>query len=270
MDLTVHVDLSEVSDRLKAAPDKAKKISAKILTSAAYDINANIKAAMRDRFRGGATPYSLRAFNVIKATEDKLESRVELRQDSPGKGTEYNKALAHLFNGGNRAWKRMEGAFLKIGALPAGYIMVPGAACPLDQFGNAPASFIRQLLSYLGAAEINAGYRANMTDKRKSKLANIGKTESGYKTINGVIYFISRGPGNWFGSRSWKFGRSQHLPMGIWRKSGIHGVKTDPVFLFVRQGTYSKVIDLERIARDYQETKFNAMAGRHLKSIMEP
>lgn len=269
MELTAHVDLSDVSERLKAAPEKARKITAKILTSAAYDINADIKAAMQSRFRGGATPYSLRAFNVVKAAEDKLESRVELRQDSPGKGTAYNKALSHLFNGGDRAWKRMEGAFLKIGALPTGYIMVPGDACPLDQFGNAPASFIRQLLSYLGAAETNLGYRANMTAKRKAKIEDRGKSERGYATINGAIYFISRGKGNWFGARSWQFGRSQHLPMGIWRRSGIHGVKVEPVFMFVRRGTYSKIIDLERIARDYQETKFNAMAGRHLKSIME-
>lgn len=269
MDLTVNVDLSQVMERLKAAPEKARKISAKILTSAAFDINANIKEAMQKTFKGGATPFTLRSFNVTKASEDTLESRVSLRTDTPGKGTAYNKALGHLFDGGNRAWKRAEGAFLKIGVLPPGYIMVPGAGCPLDQFGNAPSSFIRQLLSYFGAAELKSGARANMTDKRKAKLANVGKTESGYKTINGVVYFISRGKGNWFGGQSWKNGREQHLPMGIWKKSGIHGVKVEPVFLFVRQGTYSKVIDLSQIVKDYQTTKFNAMAGRHLKSVLE-
>lgn len=269
MDLTVNVDLSQVFERLKSAPEKARKISAKILTSAAFDINANIKETMKNTFKGGATPFSLRSFNVIKASEDNLESRVSLRTDSPGKGTAYNKALGHLFDGGNRAWKRAEGAFLKIGLLPAGYIMVPGAGCPLDQFGNAPSSFIRQLLSYFGAAELNAGYRANMTAKRKAKIADAGKTESGYKTINGVVYFISRGKGNWFGGRSWKNGRGQHLPMGIWKKTGIHGVKVQPVFLFVKQGTYSKAIDLEQILASYQETKFMPMVGRHLKSILE-
>ncbi len=269
MDLTVNVDLSQVMERLKAAPEKARKISAKILTSAAFDVNAEIKTAMHQRFKGGATPYALRAFRVIKSTPETLESRVELRQDSPGKGNEYNKALGHLFSGGTRAWKKMEGAFLKTGYLPPGYAMVPGAAAPLDAFGNIPASFIRQLLSYLGAAEINLGYRANMTDKRKSKLASVGKTESGYKTINGVVYFISRGKGNWFGAISWKYGRTQNLPMGIWKKSGIHGVKVQPVFLFVKQGAYSKVIDLEQILSTYQETKFMPMVGRHLKSILE-
>lgn len=269
MDLTVNVDLSQVMDRLKAAPQKARKISAKILTSAAFDVNASIKETMQKTFKGGATPFTMRSFNVVKATEDSLESRVELRTDTPGKGTAYNKALGHLFSGGNRAWKRMEGAFLKIGVLPAGYIMTPGAGCPLDQFGTAPPSFIRQLLSYFGAAALNAGYRANMTDKRKNKLADRGKTERGYKTINGVVYFISRGKGNWFGGRSWKNGREQQLPMGIWKKSGIHGVKVEPVFLFVRQGTYRKTIDLEQIVKDYQATKFNAMAGRHLQSILE-
>lgn len=269
MNLTVNVDLSQVMDRLKAAPEKARKISAKILTSAAFDVNANIKEAMKNTFKGGATPHALRSFRVIKATEEKLESRVELRPDSQGKSNTYEEIFGHLFNGGNRAWKRAEGAFLKIGVLPAGFIMVPGAGCPLDQFGNAPAPFIRQLLSYFGAAELNAGYRANMTDKRKEKLADRGKTERGYKTINGVVYFISRGKGNWFGARSWKYGREQQLPMGIWKKSGMHGVKVEPVFLFVRKGIYRKTIDLEKILNEYQATKFNAMAGRHLKSILE-
>lgn len=269
MDLTVNVDLSQVMDRFKAAPQKARKISAKILTSAAFDVNASIKDVMQKTFKGGATPYTLRSFKVIKATEESLESRVELRTDSPGKGTDYNKALGHLFSGGNRAWKKMEGAFLKTGYLPPGYNMVPGDGCPLDQFGNAPPSFIRQLLSYLGAAEINAGYRANMTDKRKRKLADIGKTENGAMIINGVVYFISRGKGNWFGGRSWKYGRDQNLPMGIWKKTGIHGVKVSPVFLFVRRGAYRKTIDLAQIVNDYQANKFNAMAGRHLQSILE-
>jgi hypothetical protein len=269
MEIKAHVDMSQVIDYFRGIPDKARAVSSKILTSAAFDVNAEIKTAMQQRFKGGATPYALRSFRVIKSTPETLESRVELRQDSPGKGNEYNKALGHLFIGGTRAWKKMEGAFLKTHYLPPGYAMVPGAAAPLDAFGNVPASFIRQLLSYLGAAEINLGYRANMTDKRKAKLANVGRTEGGYKTINGAVYFISRGKGNWFGARSWKEGRSQHLPMGIWKKSGIHGVKVQPVFLFVKQGTYSKVIDLEQILASYQETKFMPMVGRHLKSILE-
>lgn len=269
MDLTVHVDLSQVMDRLRAIPDRARRISAKILTAAAYDINADIKQAMQKTFKGGATPYALRSFNVIKATEDSLESRVELRTDSPSKGTPYNKALGHLFNGGTRAWKRMEGAFLKAHVIPPGYMMVPGESCPIDAFGNVPPAFIRMLLSYLGAAETTLGQRSNMTDKRKAKIANLSRTESGYKTINGAVYFVSRGKGNWFGARSWMQGREQKLPMGIWKKSGIHGVKVEPIFMFVRQGTYGKAIDLEQIVNTYQATRFNAMAGRYLKSIVE-
>lgn len=263
--LEVKIDMSKVKQMFDKVPGKAKVISAKILTSAAFDVNAEIKDAMKKTFSGGPTPYSLRAFSVTKATPDSLVSRVSLRMDSPGKGTPYNIALEHLFSGGNRHWKRMEGAFLKTGYLPPGYSMVPGSGCPLDQHGNAPASFVRQLLSYLGAAEINAGYRANMTQKKKDKLANIGRTEGGSKTINGVVYFISRGKGTWFGARSWQNGRIQHLPMGIWKKSGIHGIKIEPVFLFVRRGNYKKIIDLEQVFKNYQATKFKPMVSRYLK-----
>ena len=266
--LTVNVDLSQVKKLFKDAPGKARAISARILTSAAFDINAEIKTTMQRTFRGGATPYSLRAFNVIKATPESLESRVSLRTDSPGKGTPYNRALEHLFSGGSRAWKRMEGAFVNKGLVARGYAIVPAAGCPLDAFGNVPASFIRQIMSYFGTFG-EQGYRANMTDKRKRSLAKYGKTESGYKTINGAVYFLSKGPGNWYGARSWQQGRSQHLAYGIWKKSGIHGVKVQPVFLFVKQGTYGKVIDLAQIVNNYQTTKFMPMVGRHLKSILE-
>jgi hypothetical protein len=231
------------------------------LNDLAFEANAEIKKQMQAKFKGGATRYTLAAFKVKKATPENLTAIVSLRTDSPGKSRPYDKVLGHLFTGGTRRWKRMEGAFLRIGVLPAGYMMtVPRDASwanPLDSYGNPRPSFITQLISYFGAFG-EQGFRANMTDKRKNKLANRGVTESGYKTINGVIYFISRGPGMWYGRR-------QHMAAGIWAKRGTHGSEVAPVFLFVeRKKEYRKVIDLDAIGRAVVGQKWRRQFNRWL------
>ncbi len=87
-----------------------------------------------------------------------------------------------------------------------------------------------------------------MSDKRRDKLAK--RSKSGYKKIRGVEYFISRGPGTWFG-------RPQHLPAGIWAKTGTHGVVVAPIFLFVKAGQWGKAIDIESIARATVSREFS-------------
>ena len=184
-------------------------------------------------------PYTTRqALQVIAATKDTLTATVGLgvKIDSPSKGTPYEKALGHLFTGGKREWKKVEAAFRRIGILPAGWIIVPGAGCTLDQYGNIPRSLLVQLISYFNAFT-EQGYRANMSDRRRRQLAKIGRTESGYKTINGVQYFISYGNRGRQGDRYTNGRFDQHLSSGIWARSGIHGSQVKPVLMFVRMGT---------------------------------
>lgn len=198
------------------------------------------------------TPYTTRqAIQVKMATRETLTSTVGLgaKFDAPGKGTPYERSLGHLFTGGTRAWKKMERAFERIRSLPAGMMMVPGGACPLDAYGNPPRGFIAQLISYFNAFG-EQGYKANMSDKRRARLAKIGVSAGGYKTINGVQYFVSYGRRGRPGGDRYIHGRfDQHLPAGIWSRSGIHGSNIEPIFLFVRAGHWSRRIDLERIAR---------------------
>jgi hypothetical protein len=230
------------------------------LNDLAFEANAEIKKEMQAKFKGGATRYTLAAFRVQKARPDNLTAIVGLRTDTPGKSRPYDKVLGHLFTGGTRRWKRMEGAFLRAGILPGGYSMTvprdPSWANPLDSYGNPKPALISQLISYFGAAG-EQGYRANMTEKRKDKLANRGLNASGHKTINGVVYFASRGPGMWFGRR-------QHLAAGIWAKRGTHGSDVVPVFLFVKRGAYNRVIDLDAIGRAVVGQKWDRQFNRWL------
>ena len=101
-----------------------------------------------------------------------------------------------------------------------------------------------QLISYFNASS-EQGYKANMSDRRRRQLARLGRTASGYKTINGVQYFISHGRM-----------RNQHLQPGVWSRTGIHGVDVKPILMFVRMGTWKRYIDLPAIATDVVRTEF--------------
>lgn len=200
-----------------------------------FDILEDIKAGVA----GGATPYTLRAFGLDTATQDNLTARWFLKNDAPAKGSNWQRTLSHLFEGGPRDIKRVERAFEKAGILPAGRFMVPAAdswAMPLDANGNVPRGLIVQIISYFNAFG-EQGYRANMSDRRRANLAKQGRTASGHLAINGVMYFVSQGKG-----------RGQHLAAGIWAKRGTHGADVAPVFLFVRQPAYGRRFNPHAIA----------------------
>ncbi len=261
--ITVKVEgLQALQANLMGMQKQVRYAASRALNNVAFKANAEVKAEMRRAFKGGATPYTLSAFKVIKADKANLTAVVALRSDSGGKARSYDVTLKHLFTGGTRTWKGMEGAFRRIGVLPPGYMIVPGDACPLDGYGNPPKSLIVQLISYFNAFG-EVGFKGNMTDKRRSKLAKVGKSASGYKTIGGVQYFVSRGRGQWYG-------RPQHLPAGIWSKTGIHGVDVKPIFMFVRTGKWRRFIDLQKIGEQvvgkHWQSEFDAELAKAMRN----
>lgn len=253
--------LDSVSASINGVQKQMPFVIAQALTRIAYLIRQAIideMAHVLDR----PTFYTLKqAIQVIPATKSKQEATIGLgvKVSAPAKGTPYVKALGHLFTGGSRTWKRMEGAFRGSGILPAGYMMVPAAnswAMKLDSFGNAPKGQIVQLLSYFNSFG-EQGFKANMTDKRRKTLAKAGKTASGYKTINGVAYFVSRG----------KTDRNP-LSAGIWAKRGTHGSDVAPVFIFVKRGQWRQLINIERIAQTIIDKHWKAEFDRSFSDAM--
>lgn len=232
---------------LKRRQEQIPYASALAVTRLGHGVRKAVVAEMEAKL-SAPKPYATRqAMQVVEGTKQSPTATVGLgvKVDAPSKGTPYNKALGHLFVGGSREWKKMEGAFRRIGMLWPGYIIVPGQGCPLDQYGNPPARLITTLISYFGAFA-EQGSKSNATDRSKKRRAKFGQTESGYRTIGGVVYFISRGRGQWYG-------RSQHLAAGIWSKTGIHGSDVKPILMFVKMGVWQKYIDLPQIARTHIE-----------------
>ncbi len=229
------------------------------------------KEAEQDGIRAAfdrPTRYTLNSVYSTTATKMKPEASVGIKDGlSTSKGTPASKYLAPEVYGGGRRVKRFERALIAAGImLPGWYAVAPRGgswAVKLDAYGNIPAAFVVRLLSYLQAfAEV--GHKANMTVDKRAKLAKVKRSKAGHKSIGGVVYFVSYGPGG--RSRS-RFG--QHLPAGIWAKRGTHGADVAPVVLFVRdQPTYRQRFRFYGIAEQTIRNEFNREFQASLRDAM--
>lgn len=233
--------LDALRQRVRNLPKQFRYAGARALNDVAFLARGAVVGEMQKVF-DRPTPFILRSTRVIKATPDKLS--VSIFPDSPGgKSVDPVNVLRAEVFGGQRKLKRFERAFQRIGALLPGMVMVPAAGAPRDGYGNVPGSFIVRLISYFQAFG-EQGYRANMKQRGINRLAKFGKTDSGFKRINGVQYFISRGRGEYSGAGSWRNGQQQHLAAGIWQRTGTHGSDIKPVFLFVREPRYGQRLQM--------------------------
>ncbi|MGH7605425.1 MAG: hypothetical protein ACRENK_15695 [Gemmatimonadaceae bacterium] len=186
---------------------------------------------MRDVF-DRPTPYTLNSLYSKGATKTNLEAVVWLKYDT-SKGTPADKYLLPQIRGGQRSLKRFELALRSVGALPSGYFAVPGSAADLDAYGNMKSSQIVQILSYFRAFP-EAGYRANITEKRKQKLNR-----------QGIAYFVGS-PGG---------GKS---PLGIWKRVGLaRGSSIKPIIIFVKSVHYAVRFDFDYVGQQTVRLEFS-------------
>lgn len=190
------------------------------------------------------TKYTLGSLYVQRSDKRNLTATVGFKdKSSAGKGNPASNYISPQILGGNRGVKRFESALIRAGVLPKGMYVTPGAGVTLDAHGNIPSALIVQILSYFRAFG-EQGYSANITEQKKAAM------KKGIKGQDGYAYFVSRGKGDWFG-------RYQHLPPGIYRRTHFHGGSSiKPIFMFVGTPTYSDIYDFfgvaqRTVARDF-------------------
>jgi hypothetical protein len=199
---------------------------------------------MRDVFRS-PTPYTLNSVYVRPATTSRLEAEVKLKDDAT-KAVPASKFLAAQVSGGQRELKRFERALTATGVMPVGYRAVPGRGAKLDAYGNMSRGQIVQILAFFRAFP-EMGYKANMTDKGKARLAR------GSKRVQGFAYFVGA-PGD-------------RLPLGVYQRISFHGgTAVRPVLLFVRSAVYQPVFDFQYVVEQTVKTEF---AGEFAKAYIE-
>ena len=216
--------LKEIQAQLGAQSKQAAYAASRALTTSAYAVNDRLKKEMSATFKGGATPYTLRAFKVIKADKATLTAEVNLRTDAPDSGTNYSKALAHMFTGGQRKYKKLEGWLRGRGILPAGLTIAPGAGMPLDGYGNMRRAALTEMLGVIGT---------QLKNLRVYRRTGAGKAQKA------VGYFVVK-PGD----------KTNKHP-GIYKRIETGATSgLSPMILFVSPASYRKTVDLDRIARE--------------------
>jgi hypothetical protein len=227
--INVSSNTEAVIAQMNARRDQVPFATALALTRTAAVVKDAEVREMRDVF-DRPTPYTLNALYMKPATKSNLQAVVWLKADT-SKGTPADKYLTPQIRGGARSLKRFERALAAVGALPPDYMALPGAAAKLDSYGNMDRGQIVQLLSYFKAFP-EMGYRANITDARKAKLAR------GTKSRLGFVYFVGRPAGG-------------KLPLGIWQRFNFgHGSAIKPIMIFVPSVLYNAVFDFDYVAKN--------------------
>lgn len=217
------------------------------LNDTAFKIKAAEEREVRDVF-DRPTPRTQKAFYVKRSTKQKLVAEIGI-EEFGGKGVAPSKYLLAQIVGGSRRPKRFEVALMRAGVMPASHRAVPGAAAKMDAYGNMQGGQIVQILSYFRAFP-EAGYKANITDKRKAALRKGSKRKVGFE------YFVGS-PGD---------GR---LPLGIWQRFRFAGsTAIKPVLIFVASATYEAVFDFEYVARNTVSKEFDKIFTQRMAEAL--
>ena len=214
------------------------------LTRTGVLVRESIKTTMRRVF-DRPTPYTMNALFLEKADATRLVAKVWLKDDRAGSGTPATEYLLPQVSGGARNVKRFEVGLRAIGALPAGWLVTPGAGARLDAYGNVSKGQIIEVLSQLRITLL-AGSTRNMSfDARRQIRAQ--------RRAGGRFFVVAPG------------GR---LQPGVYQRE-FFGRNVTPVFAFVSRASYRKRLDFYGEASKVIEANLQAEIGRGIAEQIE-
>ena len=243
MQVSIKIDgLDDVKRQLGAMQKQASYAASRAINTTTFAVNAEIKKSMQATFAGGATPYTQRAFSVAKADKASLTASVSLRTDAPAGGTNYSKALAHLFKSGRRDYKRIEGWLRGHGLMPSGKAIAPGSGMPLDQYGNMRRAALTEMLGVIKTQ------RPNLRVYRRTGAGKAQKATG---------YFVAMPTA---GSK---------LEPGIYKRieTGSSSV-IKSMILYVDPTSYRRLIDIEKIGREVVAKTFQPAFDAELRTAL--
>lgn len=228
--LTVKIEGLEELKR-KLSDMGAKQVpfaAAKAITKTALSVEKRFQSDMAGAFKSASkfvtsTTKSGKPTFVESAKKNNLTATVGLKDMKPARGTAPAVLLKEHFGGGARGRKPFEKAIQSMGVMPQGWRAMPGAGMRLNAYGNPSIKDIGEML---------IGLRKSM---------QVWKGRGKNVVLTG--YFVVP-----VGARS-------HLSPGIYRRIGREVIK--PLFVFVKQASYSKVLDMKRSADEVVAREFN-------------
>lgn len=244
MRITLSSNIAEVRAQLTQFSDRRFNAAmATALTRTAVQVRDAVQAEM-PRVLDRPTPYTTRQLRYVPAKADRLAAAVgfnvvnvtdergatiAFRDLGPGE-TPAGKYLQPNIEGGARRLKRLEVALRALGALPDGWLAVPGQGASLDAYGNVSRGQVMQVLSQL-RVQLVAGTNRNMSGDARRQIA-------AQRRAGGRYYVVPPGRGK--------------VQPGIYQRE-FTGRNVTPVFIFVRGLQYKRRFDFDGVSQRLAE-----------------
>lgn len=232
IEFSVTADVKAATQWLDAAQSRQIPFAtAKALTDTARLVQTELKREMLQVF-DNPSPFTRNSTYSTSATKTSLRAEIGLKN----KGMRVTPAqlLKEHFTGGQRGGKPMEVAMTALGALPSGWRVIPGQGLKLDAYGNPNRNQVREIIGSLKN-------KTSIYKGRGKKVALVG-------------YFLV------------PIGAKSRLVPGIYWRSG-RAIK--PMFVFIKQAAYRKVLDLNGIASRVVRTSFGPLFDAALGKALE-
>lgn len=240
MRITLTSNIAEVRAQLAQFSDRRFNAAmATALTRTAVQVRDAVQAEM-PRVLDRPTPYTTRQLRYVPAKADRLAAAVgfnvvnvtdergatiAFRDLGPGE-TPAGKYLQPNIEGGARRLKRLEVALRALGALPDGWLTVPGQGAALDAYGNVSRGQVLQVLSQLRVQLLSGSDRNASFNARKQIAAQ--------RRAGGRYYVVPPGKGK--------------VQPGIYQREFV-GRNITPVFIFVRGANYKRRFDFDGVSQ---------------------
>ena len=195
--------MDKLSATLKNAEKQLRYAAARAATQTAVKVKEQLVKEMQEVF-SKPTPFTLRSIYVLPATKDNLTAEVGLKDQAV-------KYLRPQIEGGTREKKRSEKWLNSF--------YTPGAAMPLNAYGNITPGRITQILSVTKTHPDIYSRTTSRSKKRNKALP---------------IYFIKRD-------------KTGKLIPGVWQRVGKRKVR--PKLIFIDNPQYHKRFDFYGIGQ---------------------
>lgn len=263
MKLQVKVDgLQELQDKLKDfSQRRINAVIATALTRTAVQVRSKVLKDM-DAMLDTPTPYTKRQLKYVAATAAKPVAAVGfgvvgisdergniIRYQDLGPGERpAGRYLQPQIEGGKRSNKAFELALQHVGAMPKGWVAVPGERAKINAYGNQSVGELKQILSWFDAATRNNGSYQNMGAKGREKRLKGTKKKAGFE-----YFHVAPGGMRSFTRTNGKTGLHKMQP-GIYRRTTYAlGSHIEPVVIFVKAANYKKRFDFYAIAESERD-----------------
>ena len=226
--IRVSSNINKARSELKRDKSQVPFATSKTLNDLAFTSKRDVDKQINTRL-DRPTRFAQRSIEVVKSSKRKLVSTVKVRDRQ-----KQSAILNHLFTGGVRRGKGLEGKLIGMGVLPRGKYIVPGEKALIDSFGNIRRSFIKKLVTGLQQANISKGNVSTLhpgvwvrkfdrSTKKKRKAQGLG---------GAFEFFVV------------------HKQIkGTSRKKGTKRIKPEAVLLFVDRPKYRRIFNMEETVK---------------------